>query len=280
MLQHTLDRADRLARPERKATVIARSHEPHARPQFGQRESGIIIRQPANRDTAAGIFLPLAYVRARDPQATVVIYPSDHFMCPEDAFMDVVRSAVCAVQRQFAHKLILVGVRPDSPEREYGWISPGMLLGKVDDRPIRAVESFQEKPGLSDALAAMDSGGLWNTLVLAARADLLWDLGWARLPGMMRLFDQLVAAIGTRAENETLEYLYRHVPHGNFSADLLAHASARTAVIEAEGVVWSDWGQPHRIAETLLRLGKQPAFPLECIAEPAAVHAEFAAAGR
>src|SRR5512146_1246687 len=51
MLQHTIDRADRIAKPDQKTTVIARSHEPDARRQFDQRQCGIIIKQPANRDT-------------------------------------------------------------------------------------------------------------------------------------------------------------------------------------------------------------------------------------
>ena len=80
MLQHTLDRADRLAHPECKVTVVARGHRQAGWATPGGVASGIVVAQPANCDTAAGIFLPLAYVRARDPHATVVIYPSDHLL--------------------------------------------------------------------------------------------------------------------------------------------------------------------------------------------------------
>ena len=44
----------------------------------------------------------------------------------------------------------------------------------------------------------------------------------------------------------------------------------RAAVIEMSGVLWSDWGKPQRIANTLRRIGRQPAFPLECLRRPPA----------
>lgn len=80
MFQHTLDRAQQVSFPDHTVTVIARSHGEYALPQFGHRASGIVLIQPENRDTAAGIFLPLTYIRTRSPHAIVSIYPSDHFI--------------------------------------------------------------------------------------------------------------------------------------------------------------------------------------------------------
>ena len=60
--------------------------------------SGRVVMQPANRDTAPGIFLALAHIRAADPGASVVVFPSDHFIHPEDAFVDQVRQAVQAAE--------------------------------------------------------------------------------------------------------------------------------------------------------------------------------------
>ena len=120
MLQHTLDRADQLCTPEHKVTVIAREHlcEASALPVEGR--AGKVILQPVNRDTAAAIFLALAHVRAHDPKATVVLYPSDHFVYPEDRFIGVVRCAIKAA-RQLKDHIILLGVPPDKVDLEYGW---------------------------------------------------------------------------------------------------------------------------------------------------------------
>jgi mannose-1-phosphate guanylyltransferase len=56
------------------------------------------------------------------------------------------------------------------------------------------------------------------------------------------------------------------MPVRDFSADLLARVPRRLAVMEMPGVMWSDWGRPERIVETLERTGEAPAFPVESLA--------------
>src|SRR5262249_44305896 len=77
MFEHTLDRSDQIVNPERRVTVIARDHQHEAWPQFSSRLKGKVMLQAANRETAAGIFLGLSWIRFHDPEATVVIFPSD-----------------------------------------------------------------------------------------------------------------------------------------------------------------------------------------------------------
>jgi mannose-1-phosphate guanylyltransferase len=98
--------------------------------------------------------------------------------------------------------------------------------------------------------------------------DLLWTLGWQCVPEMMRLFERLSEAIGGPEEGRVLEAIYRDLPTKNFSSDLLQRVPEKLAVIELTGVLWSDWGKPERIAETLRRIDRQPAFPLSCLDGP------------
>jgi mannose-1-phosphate guanylyltransferase len=259
MFQHTLDRADQIAAPEHKVMVIGRTHQREARAQFYPREAGKLIVQPANRDTAAGIYLALTYVRAQDPQATVALYPSDHFVYPEDRFIEVVRSATQAAN-QLKNSLFLLGVTPDGLEPEYGWIHPGPHLGWIGGHKVRATEAFLEKPSIEQCRTAMASGALWNTLVLAARVETLWEMGWQCFPEMMPLFERYGAAVGTQEEENVLEKIYEVMPARNFSSHLLERLPQRVAVMELSGVLWSDWGKPERIVETLQRIGKEPAF--------------------
>jgi len=94
MFQHTLDRAATLTPWERVVVVAARQHQHNVWPQLDGRPAGMVLLQPKNMDTAAGIFLPLTYILARDPQATVVIYPSDHFISPKSSFLSAVSETV------------------------------------------------------------------------------------------------------------------------------------------------------------------------------------------
>jgi len=91
--QHKLGQADLLTQPERKVIMIVRLHSWEAWPQFGNRPTGMVVVQPANRNTGAGIFFPLTHIRAHDPHATVVIYPSDHFVHPKGKFIEEMRQA-------------------------------------------------------------------------------------------------------------------------------------------------------------------------------------------
>lgn len=258
MLQHTLDRASRISSPEDIVTVVAREHAGYWRSQVGGALARGLVTQPVNRDTAAGIFLPLARVRAMDPGATVAIFPSDHFIYPESRFVAAVETALRAAE-ELPQRLVLLGVRPDEPEPDYGWIFRGRELLDLG-RKVHAVRTFLEKPSAEDARAAREEGALWNTMIMAAKVETLWRLGWRYLPQLMFRFESYVESIGTPHENSALASIYADMPMRNFSSDLLQRARTEVAAIELEGVVWSDWGRAERIAETLARLGKRPAW--------------------
>ena len=262
MLQHTWDRANQIVSPRRKVTVVGRNHQKSLEHHGNRQHEGTLIFQPRNCDTAPGIFLPLTYVKSWDPQSMVVLLPSDHFISPEDRFVEIVRRAVRAVEFVNDH-MILLGVRPYRQEFDYGWISAGGVLGWSGGSCIRRIQSFVEKPDTENGRRLMSEGALWNTLVLVAKVETLWKSGWLCLPDMMERFEQLRRSIGTPAEGTTLQAIYRNMPSRNFSRQMLQPLTDQLGVIELDGVLWSDWGRPERIVETLQLLGKTPAFPME-----------------
>lgn len=264
MLQHTWDRADHLTPPEHKVTVIAQHHFREVLAQSKNRSCGQVIGQPRNCDTAAGIFLPLTYIRSQSPHATVVLYPADHFVFPENRFMDTVEKAIQATTI-FQDRIMLLGVRPTSLELEYGWIEPGGPLGSSGGLCVRRVHAFIEKPNVTQGLAAQANGAFWNTFILAAKVEALWRLGWKCMPEIMERFEQLGNVIGTPQESRILREIYHDMPQRNFSSDLLACAPESVGVLELQDVLWSDWGQPERIAESIRAIGKTPAFGSECV---------------
>lgn len=257
MLEHTLDRARGLSLPEQTVTVVAKEHASFARNQIRGGFARGVVSQPVNRDTGAGIFLPVAKVRHQSPEATVVLFPSDHFVYPEERFVEAVRAAARAAE-QLPQKIVLLGVAPDDAEPDYGWIFQGRELLDVSGRKVQAVRSFLEKPSAEDTRAARAEGALWNTMVLAAKVETLWRLGWRYLPELMFRFENLLEAIGTPMEERALATTYSDMPRRNFSTDLLQRARTEVAVVELDSVLWSDWGREERIAESLARLGKKP----------------------
>jgi mannose-1-phosphate guanylyltransferase len=231
---------------------------------MADRPAGTIIVQPENRDTLPGIFLPLARIHVCDPNATVVIYPSDHFIYPEKNFKELIASAIQAAE-DLPDKLVLVGVPADRIELEYGWISPGLQLWRTGAYSLRSVQQFIEKPSWAEAIEIEASGGLWNTLIVAVKAHTLWQLGLKHCPEIMMLFTRFQNAIGSSREGAVLDAIYEVMPSRNFSRDLLTPAANQIGVMLMERVLWSDWGCEERIVDTLDLIGKQPNFPMEAL---------------
>lgn len=261
MLQHTLDRADQIANPLHRVTIVGQAHWKEALSQLRGRPAGRLVCQPCNRDTAAAIYLALSQVRARAPEATVVIFPSDHFVFPEERFLRFVRIAIEAAKRLKVWP-VLLGVAPNRLEADYGWVRPGALIGQFAGQAVRMIDSFLEKPSLDDCKALMSDRGLWNTLVLASRADVLWDLGWQFLPDLMVPFSRYSRAVGTAQEEKLLQEIYADLPCRSFSTGVLERLSGRGAIIELTGVLWCDWGKAERITHTLQRLGRPVRFTI------------------
>jgi mannose-1-phosphate guanylyltransferase len=258
MFQHTLDRAARLTPWERVVVVAARHHQYEIWPQLNGRPAGMVLFQPKNVDTAAGIFLPLTFILERDPDATVVIYPSDHFISPEDSFLSSVKQAVQG-STGLGGQPVLLAAMPDSLELEYGWIKPGRVLGRAGTAAIHAVEAFYEKPDEGTVREARATGSLWNTMVLAAKGKELWRLGRTCFPEMMSLFERLKEVIETSEVLRVLDAIYESLPCRNFSSHLLQCMPERLAVMEMRNVLWSDWGNPERILSGLESFGKRRA---------------------
>ena len=230
---------------------MGRKHDPE----------GKLIAQPSSLDTGPGVFLSLAYVRKQDPDASVVILPSDHFVHPETLFIQSIRSAAEAAEA-FPDRPVLLGAYSKRPDADLGWIELGESLRSPRGLVVYGVSRFVEKPAPDEAGRVMKSGGLLNTLVIVSRLNALWALGRHHFPETIALLEHAAEAFDTDGEDATLQRIYQEMPCWNISADLLARSAANLAVMELDGVHWSDWGKPERILETLHRAGQPPLFQM------------------
>jgi len=263
MIEHTLERAAAIAGSWRVVSIIAPEHKGFLQKPRPMRVPGCVIEQPEPRDTGPGVFLPLARVLAQDPDAVVVLMPSDHFIFPHERFLALLEEAFLLAER-LPDDLVLMAARPDSAETDYGWIIPGAPV--PESRAFR-VSLFREKPGAEDAALLREQGGVWNTMIIVARASAIWNLGRRHQPAMVRSFDSLMGRIGLPEQSAAVAEAYREMATLNFSRDILEHAAERTVVLPMDGVRWCDWGRPARVRETLGQVGKPPSFPIELAAD-------------
>ena len=249
MLQHTLERLNKLTPASRTLTVIGTHHASFALPQLVGK-SDHVFRQPASRDTGMALYVALAMIRRWTPNAIVTITPTDHYVAPSAKYIHQVGLAQ-NVARRLRDTVVILGVRPTEPDPELGYLSIGERLTEVPE--VRRLIGFVEKPSVQVASALSGKGALWNTMVTCATVDALWELGRETEPQLLDILDSLVPLIGTEDEDDALEHIYRAYLPVSFSRDMLERAPRRLAALELDGVEWSDWGRPERI-ETVLAL--------------------------
>ena len=262
LLRQTLDRVS-LAIPEERTLVITvRRHAGYISEEFSGGTHPRILAQPLDRGTAAGVLYPAHWIAWRNPEATVAIFPSDHFMLGETSFMAHVAEVVAWVEKH-PERLVLLGAPPSSPEVEYGWIEPGEALGDVSTGPVRAVRQFWEKPSVARARACLESGHLWNTSVLVGKVATLVQTGWQALPALSDRLAHIEPFVGTPEEADAVRQAYELMPRANFSKDVLEATGDALAVSRLPRIVWSDLGSPHRVMEALTRMRIRPEWALQ-----------------
>ncbi|MDE2292644.1 MAG: NTP transferase domain-containing protein [Elusimicrobia bacterium] len=256
MLDHTLERARAVAAPGRVLTVIGPGHRRWLPLSL---DAGRILEQPAGRDTGPGILLPAAHALREDPEATLLVFHSDHYIHPASRFRAAIEEAAAAAEAR-PDRLVLMGADPDEAETEYGWIEPDWSdAGSGGAMPVAA---FREKPSREAAEELFESGCMWNTFIMAVKARTLWELARAAAPDVVAVFDALLPCLGGRGEDAALKAAYARLPPCNFSREVLEKVPRRVLVQPLTGVEWSDWGRPARIAETLARRGLPTPFAL------------------
>jgi mannose-1-phosphate guanylyltransferase len=172
-------------------------------------------------------------------------------------------TSACRLAAEFPERLVVLGATPDGPETDYGWIlcdhasgEPTPDIGEVG--PSR-VTCFREKPATAEATRLYDAGGLWNTLVIAAKARTLWSLASRLVPQTAAKFSVLRGVIRSARDGNTAHQvtqgtvasLYREMRPADFSRDILQAAVESTVALPMRGLEWSDWGRPERVLRSL-----------------------------
>lgn len=171
MLQCTLDRLARLTGIKSQSPLVvcnamhrfiaAEQVQSSAWPQTR------ILLEPVGKGTAAAACFACLHALTADPEAVVVLMPSDHHLEEGQAFETAVARAVLLAQQGF---LVTFGVAPTHPQTGYGYIEVG---DSIDDVGVR-VRSFTEKPSLDRARDFLATGQhFWNSGMLVFKAAVM-----------------------------------------------------------------------------------------------------------
>jgi mannose-1-phosphate guanylyltransferase len=254
LLEEALHRARQVCDAANVCVVVTEHHRQWWTPALRALPPENIVVQPTGRGTAHGIMLPILHILARDPEATILVLPSDHYVHDEEVLRRSMRSAIARAKLR-PMQVFLLGIQPDEADTELGYIVAKMpLVGRCGP-----VSQFVEKPtAWSDISRLRLQGALWNSFIFAASARGLMALYPKKFSASLETMRSAVE-LDRRAGNAwATSALYRALPNLDFSKDVLTGQEASLQRVAVPSCGWSDLGTPIRLERTLRRLEKQP----------------------
>lgn len=253
LLHEALQRAARVVPRERVCAIVADQHRPYWRMDLWALPADNIIVQPSNRGTAHGVLLAVLSILERDPFARIVFLPADHYVADESALAGSLRETTALLNRN-TQGLVLVGIEPEEPDPELGYIVPGQMLRDGS----YAVEQFVEKPQPRVASELLSCGALWNSFIFAANGASLLGLLRRRIASSV---EDIETALARDDRSHALARTYERLDSVDFSRAIVQGAEKSLRVIAAPQCGWTDLGTPRRVADTLRRLDRPSSKP-------------------
>jgi mannose-1-phosphate guanylyltransferase len=254
LLDQTRQRVSLSFDPSRTSIVVTQKHRRFYGPLANEISPTRLLEQPVNKGTAPAILYALLHVATKSPNAIVALFPSDHFFADDEKFMSHLDVTIDAVKVQ-PETVMLLGITPNAPETEYGWIEPEPSILASAEKSITRVRKFWEKPNANLANSLMKRGCLWNSFVMVGRVDALLKMTRAALPELYAEFAAVTTKFHTEAEPQALAEVYSRIEDSNFSHQVLAVRPEDLMVMRVGDVGWSDLGEPNRVFSTLARMG-------------------------
>lgn len=235
LLQTTFNRLEKSVPAENIFILTNANYASLVMEQLPQIENRQIVLEPAMRNTAPCILLAGLKIEKENPNAQILVAPSDHWIEDEEAFTRDILAAFDAVQRQ--EILMTLGIKPTFPNTGYGYIK----AEQFDKSPVKRVERFTEKPDFTTAKSFLAEGNyFWNAGIFIWSAKAIVKAFEKHQPQMFSLFKSGDAAFNSTEEAEFLDQHYAKAENISIDYAILEKAS-NVYVLEA-GFDWSDLG--------------------------------------
>jgi mannose-1-phosphate guanylyltransferase len=251
LLEATISRAQLFTWRERVCVVVNQDHLKLAKEQLRDLPESNVFVQPLNRDTGPGLVFALMRLQQANPNAIVAVFPTDHYIDNDRAFIAHVLRAANMISH-LPDKIAVLGIAPDRPETGYGYILPASPM--TVSRRACHVEAFTEKPSLPGARDIISRGGLWNTFVMVFKLSRMMELLYEFVPNDCEKLSKL------RKSPERAAELYENLEPWNLSTQVLARIPQHLIMLKVSDVQWSDWGTRESVERTYRSLNLAPVW--------------------
>ncbi len=238
LLQLTVERFEGICPIENIWIVTSVRYQELVRQQLPELPDSNILLEPCMRNTAPCIAYVVWKIKKRDPDACLVVSPSDHIVLDIHEFRRVVMKGMQFVAD--GERILTLGMMPTRPETGYGYIQMKNNIS-VYQREIHEVEAFREKPDLLTARSYLKSGDyLWNAGIFLWKVDTIERAFRTFLPDVATLFDSMEGVFFTAEEQKVIN---RYFPEcRNISIDYAIMENARNIYVFPASFGWSDLG--------------------------------------
>lgn len=235
LLQMSYDRISALVPPENVLVVTNAQYKPLISEQLPELPDDNILLEPARRNTAPCIAWAAYHIAARDPEASIIVCPSDHLITRDEVFRDAILKGFEFVETHDA--LLTLGITPTRPETGYGYIQ----VGEKVEGDICRVKTFTEKPKLELAQVFLETGEFfWNSGIFLWSAKTIIRELITNAPDVANVFEKGRHLFGTPAERQFIEENFPGCV--GISIDFAVMEKAKNVYVECVSFGWNDLG--------------------------------------
>ena len=240
LIQKTFSRLSKIVPPQNILILTNERYNNLVLEQLPQVNPAQILLEPAMRNTAPCILYASLKIRKLDPDALIVVAPSDHWIEDEQAFCDDLRQ--CFDYCGSHDALMTLGIRPTFPNTGYGYIE----CEPAGDAIMKVVQ-FREKPDYDTAKSFVESGNfLWNGGIFIWSANSILSSFEKFAPQMTALFSNGVDSYNTDGEQAFIDAHYALA--ADISIDYAILERASNVYVLPASFDWNDlgtWGSLH-----------------------------------
>jgi len=250
LIQQTYNRFTRICPPENIYIVTNEIYKDLIKNQIPGILDDQILCEPSRRNTAPCLAYAVYKIADKNPDARLVVAPSDHMIIKEDIFIENISTTLKAAGEN--DWLITLGIRPSRPDTGYGYIQfKEEPVAGSEDNGLRKVRTFTEKPNLELAKTFLESGDfLWNSGIFIWSLKSILKALDQHLPEVSSIFSEGRNKYYTEAEIPFIQQAYAVCK--SISIDYGIMEKADNVYTLPSGFGWSDlgtWGSLYDIRQ-------------------------------
>lgn len=240
LLRQTFERFNEIIPAENTYVVTNATYAGLVKQQLPEIPEENILLEPFRRNTAPCIAYAAYRIKVKDPEARMVVAPSDHLILKEDVFRKVVGQGLKFVGDN--DTILTIGIKPNRPETGYGYIqvdSEDRI--EEDDITFNKVKTFTEKPDIKLANVFLESGEFfWNSGIFFWSVPTIIKAFKEFLPEINNSFMAGLHVYGTEKEEDFIQETYSSCK--NISIDYGVMEKSDQVYVLTADFGWSDLG--------------------------------------